>query len=86
MLYPIIIAYGIDPIHFGLVMVLNMAIGLCTPPVGSNLFVASSIGNVRFSTVTKAVIPFVAGLLFCLLVVTYVPLVSLALPKLFGMM
>jgi len=86
MLYPIIIAYGIDPIHFGLVMVLNMAIGLCTPPVGSNLFVASSIGNVRFSTVTKAVIPFVAGLLFCLLVVTYVPIISLALPKLFGMM
>lgn len=85
MLMPLINAYGIDPVHFGLIMVLNLAIGLCTPPVGSNLFVASSIGNMPFSSVAKAVVPFLFSLLLALLLVTYIPQITLFLPKLMGL-
>ena len=84
MLYPLINAYQVDAIHFGLIMVLNLAVGLCTPPVGSNLFVASSISKEKFSTVVSAVIPFLLAMLFSLIVITYVPQITLALPRLFG--
>lgn len=85
MLMPLITAYGIDPIHFGLIMVLNLAIGLCTPPVGSNLFVAAGIGNMEFSVIAKAVLPFLCALLVSLLVVTFVPQITLFLPQITGM-
>ncbi|MGN1413126.1 MAG: TRAP transporter large permease [Anaerovoracaceae bacterium] len=85
MLTPILVAYDINMIHFGLLMVLNLAIGLCTPPVGSNLFVACSIGDIKFNEVTRAVLPFLLVMLVSLILVTYIPEVSLFLPKLFGM-
>lgn len=84
MLAPIVVAYGIDVIHFGLIMVLNLAIGLCTPPVGSNLYVASGLTKEKFSIVVSAVIPFLLPMLFALLVITYVPELTLFLPRLFG--
>jgi C4-dicarboxylate transporter DctM subunit len=86
MLMPLIYAYGINPIHFGLIMVLNLAIGLCTPPVGANLFVASSIGKLPFTTISKAVLPFLISLIVTLLLVTFVESITLFLPRLLGLM
>ncbi len=84
MLSPLIAAFDIDPIHFGLIMVLNLAIGLCTPPVGSNLFVASSLTKEPFSEVVRSVLPFLVAMLISLLVVTYFEPLTLALPWLTG--
>lgn len=83
-LQPIAADYGVDIIHFGLMMCLNIAIGFCTPPVGLNLFVATSLGNIQFTTLCKRLLPFLGALVIGLLLVTYVPAISLGIPWLFG--
>ncbi len=85
MLYPLVTAYGVDLVHFGLIMVLNLAIGLCTPPVGANLFVASGLSGLSFNTVSKHVAPFLLVMLVVLVAVTFVPDITLLLPKLMGL-
>ena len=79
--YPIAVQAGIDPIHLGIVIVVNTAIGMFTPPFGLNLFVASSITKKPILTVSKGVIPFIVISIIALLVITYVPEVSLFIPR-----
>jgi len=81
-LLPVAMSIGADPIHFGLIMVVNLSIGFITPPLGINLFVAARVGAVPLETVTRGIIPFILVMIACLLVVTYVPAVTLALPHL----
>ncbi|MDX4060675.1 TRAP transporter large permease subunit [Aliarcobacter skirrowii] len=82
LLLPIGIALGIDPIHLGVIMVVNMEIGMLTPPVGLNLFVASGITGLSMGQVIKASLPMTLVLLFGLMLVTYIPAISLWLPNL----
>ncbi|ACO76623.1 TRAP dicarboxylate transporter, large integral membrane subunit; DctM [Azotobacter vinelandii CA] len=84
-LFPIAMRLGIDPIHLGIVMVVNMEIGLITPPVGLNLFVASAVTGMSVGQVIHAALPWLLILLGFLLVITYVPAISLALPNWLGM-
>lgn len=84
-LFPIAMELGIDPIHFGIIMVVNMEIGLITPPVGLNLFVTSAITGMPIGQVIRAALPWLSLLLLFLVIVTYVPMVSLGLPTLLGM-
>ena len=81
LLLPIALALGIDPIHFGIIMVVNMELGMITPPVGLNLFVASSITGMPLKDVTKACLPWLMVLIIGLGIVTYIPAVSLWLPS-----
>lgn len=81
-LYPVATALGIDPVHLGAIMVLNMAIGLVTPPVGINLYTGCGIANISLKEISKAVLPFVFASLLVLILVTYVPGVSTWLPSL----
>ena len=83
-LLPVAMAYGVNMIHFGIIMVVNLAIGFITPPVGVNLFVACGIGNIPFAELVKKIIPFLIALLIGLIIITYVPFISLALPRLLG--
>jgi tripartite ATP-independent transporter DctM subunit len=76
---------GIDPIQFAIIAVLNLMIGLTTPPVGVCLFVTSSIGRISLGEISRAILPFLAVSLFVLLLVTYIPQISLFLPNLFFM-
>lgn len=75
--YPIIMSLGIDPIHFGVIMIVNLAIGFVTPPFGLNLFVASGISGLGITDVVKGTIPFILLMLFALMIVTFVPWLSL---------
>lgn len=84
-LLPVTNALGIDPVHFGMIMMVNLGIGLITPPVGSVLFVASAVSKQKIETVVKAMLPFYGMLLIILGLVTYVPAISLWLPGLLGM-
>lgn len=81
-LLPIVTKVGVDPIHFGVIMVLNLGIGLCTPPVGTSLLVGTGIGRIRLETTSRALIPFYLAMLVVLLLVTYIPALSLTLPAL----
>jgi C4-dicarboxylate transporter DctM subunit len=76
---PIAMNYGIQPVHFGIIMSFNLLLGLCTPPVGSNLFVVSSMTKLPIFTLGKAMLPFYAAAFISLFLVTYVPFISLAL-------
>ena len=78
-LLPLVLKVGVDPIHFGVIMVVNLAIGFVTPPVGVNLFVASGITNVKIEQVSRAALPFLAAMLTVLAFVTFVPQLSLFL-------
>jgi C4-dicarboxylate transporter DctM subunit len=80
--FPLAVELGIDPVHLGIVMVVNMEIGMVTPPVGLNLFVASGVAGLPLTAVIRASLPWLALLLAFLLVVTYVPAISLWLPGL----
>jgi len=84
-LFPIAIALGIDPVHFGIIMVVNMEVGLCHPPVGLNLYVASGITKMGITELTVAVWPWLLSMLVFLVLVTYVPAISLWLPRTLGM-
>lgn len=81
---PIVQKLGVDPIHFGILMIMNLCIGLCTPPVGSCLFVGCGIANTTITNVVKHLLPFFIAMVLVLLVVTYIPLLSLLVPKTFG--
>ena len=83
-LTPIAIALGIDPLHFGLVVVINLIIGLITPPVGLCLFIACGIAKISLERISKAVLPFVLVEIAVLFLITYVPSICLFLPKLLG--
>jgi len=84
-LLPLVTALGISPEHFGIVMIVNLAIGMITPPVGVNLFVASRVAGLSLETVVRGVITPMLLMIAVLLIITYVPALSLALPALFGM-
>ncbi len=77
-------AIGIDPVHFGVVMIFNLAVGLCTPPVGSALFVGCAIGKTPMKRTSKNMLPLYAVMVTVLLLVTYIPEISLWLPRLTG--
>jgi len=81
---PVVVQLGVTPLHFGIIMVLNLCIGLCTPPVGSVLFVGCGIGNTSVVKVVKPLLPMFIAMTAMLLIVTYFPELSLFLPKLFG--
>ncbi|WP_203364023.1 TRAP transporter large permease [Bacillus sp. REN10] len=83
-LLPIVTALGVNPIHFGLIMVLNLAIGFITPPLGANLFMASQVSDIKFDELAKAIVPWVLVMIIVLLLVTFIPAISLMLPKLLG--
>ncbi|CAG37782.1 TRAP transporter large permease [Desulfotalea psychrophila] len=76
-LLPIVMKVGVDPLHFGIIMVVNLAIGFVTPPVGVNLFVAAGVANVKIEQVSKVVIPFLGVMILVLLAVTFIPQLSL---------
>lgn len=81
-LLPVVTALGMDPVHFGVMMIFNLAIGLCTPPVGSALFVGCAVGKSSIERVTKELLPMYAIMITCLLLVTFVPALSTWLPNL----
>ncbi|MDR1731323.1 MAG: TRAP transporter large permease [Synergistaceae bacterium] len=81
-LYPIVAQYGVNEIHFGLIIVINLAIGFITPPVGINLFVACGIVDIKFEELSKSIVPFLLVLFAALLIVTYVPAITMLLPNL----
>jgi TRAP-type C4-dicarboxylate transport system permease large subunit len=81
---PVTTALGIHPIHFGIVMIVNLCIGLCTPPVGTCLFLGCSVGRTTIAKVTWAMIPFYIAMLVALVMITYVPWLSMALPEALG--
>lgn len=81
---PIALKLGLSPIHFGIIMVLNLCIGLCTPPVGSVLFVGCAISGIPIARVIKPLLPFFLAMVVALLLVTYIPEISLLIPRLFG--
>lgn len=81
-LLPVVTALGMDPVHFGVMMIFNLAIGLCTPPVGSALFVGCAVGKSSIERVTKELLPMYTVMITCLLLVTFVPALSTWLPNL----
>lgn len=82
---PVVTELGVDPIHFGIIMVLNLCIGLCTPPVGSVLFVGCGVGGVSIREVVRPLLPLFAAMLVSLLLVTFIPALSLTLPRWLGL-
>ncbi|WP_070887590.1 TRAP transporter large permease [Pseudomonas argentinensis] len=80
-LLPVVTSFGVDPVHFGMIMLVNLGIGLITPPVGAVLFVGAAIGKVTIENTVKALLPFYAALFAVLMLVTYVPAISLWLPS-----
>ncbi|MGZ5242232.1 MAG: TRAP transporter large permease subunit, partial [Caldimonas sp.] len=84
-LLPVVKSLGVDPVHFGMIMLLNLGIGLITPPVGTVLFVGSAIGGVKIGALVKAMTPFFVAMFVVLMMVTYIPLLSLWLPRLLGL-
>ena len=85
-LFPVAVKLGVDPVHFGILIVVNMEVGMCHPPVGLNLYVASGIAKMGITELTIAVWPWLLTMLLFLLLVTYVPEISLALPRYLGML
>jgi tripartite ATP-independent transporter DctM subunit len=85
LLLPIARQLGVDPVHFGLVMVLNLMIGLLHPPMGMVLFVLARVGKLSVERTTMAILPWLVPLLLSLVVLTYVPAISLWLPRMMGM-
>ena len=81
-LMPVAASIGVDPIHFGLIMVANLAIGFITPPLGINLFVASRIADSPMEVILKGIMPFIAVMLLCLMMITFIPDIVMFLPNL----
>ncbi len=82
-LLPVVTKIGVDPVHFGLIMIVNTAMGMITPPLGVNLFVACGISGVSLERISKAAIPFVIVLILATLMITFVPAITMFLPRLF---
>ena len=84
-LLPAVMELGVDPVHFGIILITNLCIGLCTPPVGTCLFLASSVGNTTIARVVPRAIPFFMVMIVALLLITYIPWISLWLPRRLGL-
>ena len=84
-LLPVVMKFGVDPVHFGMIMLLNLGIGLCHPPVGAILFVGCAVGRVTIEQVLREIWPFYGVMFFVLMLVTYIPYVSLWLPRMLGL-
>ncbi len=82
--WPVILSLGIDPVHFGVMLIMNLCIGLCTPPVGTCLFLGCSVANTTVARMLPRLIPFYLAMILVLMVITYLPLVSVALPRWLG--
>ena len=80
---PIMKSLGVDPVHFGMIMVMNLCVGLCTPPVGSVLFIGVGVAKTTIQKVMKPLLPLYIAMAIILLLVTYLPQISLWLPGLF---
>ncbi|HAF1542120.1 TPA: TRAP transporter large permease [Salmonella enterica] len=85
-LLPIMAKLGVDPVHFGIIMIYNLAIGTITPPVGSGLYVGASVGKVKVEEVIKPLLPFYGAIIGVLLLITYIPEITLFFPRLLGIM
>ncbi len=83
---PVVLQLGLSPLHFGIIIVLNLCIGLCTPPVGTVLFVGCGVGKTTIARVTRFMLPFFAVMVIVLLLITYLPELSLWLPRVFGLL
>ncbi|MCF7764123.1 MAG: TRAP transporter large permease [Verrucomicrobia bacterium] len=83
--WPVVESLGMNPVHFGIMLIANLCIGLCTPPVGTCLFVGCGVGKTSIARVTPAALPFFAALLIALMLVTFVPALTTWLPTLFGL-
>lgn len=83
LLTPIAMSLGIDPVHFGMIMITNLAIGMCTPPLGVNLFVACQIANIRLEQISKAILPLLGIMILNVLIISYFPKISLILLETF---
>jgi tripartite ATP-independent transporter DctM subunit len=83
---PVVMALGMDPVHFGIVLIANLCIGLCTPPVGTCLFVGCGVGKTTIARVVPSAIPFFIAMILALLAITYIPALSLWLPRLLNLM
>ncbi len=81
-LFPIVSQIGVDPLHFGLIICVNLAIGMVTPPFGVCLFVACGIGNIKLEQITKSILPFIIILIVDIILITYIPAISTFLPNL----
>lgn len=79
---PVAIGLGLDPIHFGILLIANLSIGLCTPPVGTCLFVGCSVGKARIAGVSRQMLPFYGAMIIVLMAITYIPVLSTWLPNL----
>jgi C4-dicarboxylate transporter DctM subunit len=84
-LFPVAVRLGIHPVHLGILMTVNMEVGMCHPPVGLNLYVASGVAKMGITELTIAVWPWLVTMLVFLVIITYVPSISLFLPRLLGM-
>lgn len=82
---PLVIAFNIDPVHFGVIICINLTLGLLTPPVGTGLFIVSSMAKVKFETLVKSVFPFIVISFIVLLFLTYIPDLVLFVPRWLGM-
>ncbi len=85
-LLPIMVKLGVDPVHFGILMIYNLAVGTITPPVGSGLYVGASVGKVKVEALMKPLVPFYVAIIAMLLVITYLPEITLFLPRMLGVM
>ncbi len=81
---PIFLNMGVDPIHFAIIMSVNLTVGLATPPMGLVLFVASSVSGVKVQTISKAILPFLAVEILVIFLITYIPAISLTIPRMLG--
>jgi tripartite ATP-independent transporter DctM subunit len=84
-LLPVVMKFGVDPVHFGMIMLLNLGIGLCHPPVGAILFVGCAVGKVTIEQVVREIWPFYAVMFFVLMLITYIPAISLWLPRMLSL-
>lgn len=83
-LLPVAVKIGVDPVHFGIIMVVNLAIGFMTPPLGVNLFVTCGIADISIEKISKSIIPWLMVMIVTLLMITYIPAITLTLPRLLG--
>jgi TRAP-type C4-dicarboxylate transport system permease large subunit len=83
---PVVTKLGMDPLHFGIVMIMNLCIGLCTPPVGTCLFLGCGIAGTTVTKIMRHLIPFFIAMIVVLLICTYLPQISLVLPRLLNLL
>ncbi len=81
---PVVEKLGIHPLHFGIIMIMNLCIGLCTPPVGTCLFLGCGIGETTVTRVIRHIVPFFAAMIIALLITTFVPQLSMYIPEKLG--